>query len=261
MNTSQIYIAVSIAVLTSIALLVLFIGKSRRENRLTPLAGLAFGFVLAGILFGDDRLIGYSLLRIGVILAVTDMFKKSTSNNTVRLPTMLLVVLLLALGSPVYGASASPQLSSGIVAEEITFSSGKITLAGTLTLPSGDAPHSAVVLISGSGPQDHDGAIKTIPGYRPFAVIAEDLSRKGLAVLRYDDRGVGKSSGDYLAATESDFLKDAETALHYLVAREDITTGKVGVLGHSEGSMIAAIVAANNPRVAFVISLAGGAVD
>ncbi|MHC4329992.1 MAG: alpha/beta hydrolase family protein, partial [Planctomycetota bacterium] len=181
--------------------------------------------------------------------------------NTVRLPTMLLVVLLLALGSPVYGASASPQLSSGIVAEEITFSSGKITLAGTLTLPSGDAPHSAVVLISGSGPQDHDGAIKTIPGYRPFAVIAEDLSRKGLAVLRYDDRGVGKSSGDYLAATESDFLKDAETALHYLVAREDITTGKVGVLGHSEGSMIAAIVAANNPRVAFVISLAGGAVD
>ena len=79
MNVSQIFIAVSIAVLACIALLVFFIGKSRRENRLTPLASLAFGFVLAGILFGDDRLIGYSLLGIGVILAVIDMLKRSKS--------------------------------------------------------------------------------------------------------------------------------------------------------------------------------------
>ena len=85
MNTSQIFIAVSIAVLAIVALLVFFMGKSRKENRLTPLAGLAFGFVLAGILFGDDRLIGYSLLGIGVILAVVDIFRKSKSNGTVRL--------------------------------------------------------------------------------------------------------------------------------------------------------------------------------
>lgn len=176
-------------------------------------------------------------------------------------PTILLVVFLLALGGLTHGSSASAQLSSGIVTKEITFSNGETTLAGTLTLPSGDASHPAVVLISGSGPQDRDGAMKTIPGYRPFAVIAEDLSRKGLAVLRYDDRGVGKSSGDYLDANEPDFVKDAEAALHYLVRRKDIATGKVGVLGHSEGGMIAAMVAANNPRVAFVISLAGGAVD
>jgi hypothetical protein len=76
MNTSQIYIAISIAVLAVIALFVVFKGKSRKENRLTPLAGLAFGFVLAGIIFGRDRLIGYSLLGIGVILAVIDIFKK-----------------------------------------------------------------------------------------------------------------------------------------------------------------------------------------
>ena len=79
MNMSQIYIAISIVVLAAIALLVVFLGKSRKENRLTPLAGLAFGFILAGIIFGRDRLIGYSLLAIGVILAVIDMFKKLKS--------------------------------------------------------------------------------------------------------------------------------------------------------------------------------------
>ena len=76
MNTSQIYIAVSIVVLAAIALLVIFLGKSRKENRLTPLAGLAFGFILAGIIFGDNRTIGYSLLGIGVILSVIDIVKK-----------------------------------------------------------------------------------------------------------------------------------------------------------------------------------------
>ena len=84
MNTSQIYIAVSIAVLALIALFVLFRGRSRKENRLTPLAGLALGFILAGIIFGDDRVIGYGLLGIGVILAVADIFRKSKSNGTVR---------------------------------------------------------------------------------------------------------------------------------------------------------------------------------
>jgi hypothetical protein len=79
MNTSQIYIAISIVVLATIALLVIFLGKSRKENRLTPLAGLAFGFILAGIIFGDNRLIGYSLLGIGVILSVIDIFIKLKS--------------------------------------------------------------------------------------------------------------------------------------------------------------------------------------
>ncbi len=79
MNTSQIYIAISIVVLAAIALLVIFLGKSRKENRLTPLAGLAFGFILAGIIFGDNRLIGYSLLGIGVIIAVIDIFIKLKS--------------------------------------------------------------------------------------------------------------------------------------------------------------------------------------
>ena len=79
MNTSQIYIAISIVVLAAIALLVFFIGKSRKQNRFTSLAGLAYGFILAGIIFGDNRLIGYSLLGIGVSIAVIDMFKRLKS--------------------------------------------------------------------------------------------------------------------------------------------------------------------------------------
>lgn len=77
MSTSQIYIGVSVAVLAIVALLLFLVGKNRRRKRLTPLAGLAFGFILAGILFGENRLIGYSLLGVGVLLAVIDMFNKS----------------------------------------------------------------------------------------------------------------------------------------------------------------------------------------
>ena len=81
MNTSQIWIAISIVVLAVVAIFVFYVRKGRKENRLTPLAGLAFGFVLAGILFGDDRLIGYGLMGVGVILAVIDMFKRSIVNQ------------------------------------------------------------------------------------------------------------------------------------------------------------------------------------
>ena len=177
------------------------------------------------------------------------------------LPKILLAALSLAAGILMHGASVSAQPGIGPVTEEVTFNNGDIKLAGTLTLPSSGGSHAAVVLFSGSGPQDRDGATKTIPGYRPFAVIAEHLAHNGVAVLRYDDRGVGESSGEYIKATEPDFISDAETALRYLAGRKEIESKQVGVLGHSEGSLIAAKVAANNPQAAFVISLAGGAVD
>jgi hypothetical protein len=103
--------------------------------------------------------------------------------------------------------------------------------------------------------------MRVIPGYRPFALIAEHLTRNGFAVLRYDERGVGKSTGNYGAATEPDFIKDAEAAHQYLLSRRDIAAKRVGILGWSEGAMIAAIVAGKSPQVSFVISLGGGAVD
>jgi len=82
MNPSQIYIAISIVVLAIIALLVFFANKNKKDKKITPLAGLAFGFILAGIIFGDDRLIGYSLIGVGVILAIIDIIKKSSTTNS-----------------------------------------------------------------------------------------------------------------------------------------------------------------------------------
>ena len=156
---------------------------------------------------------------------------------------------------------AVAQAAGDTVSEEVTFANGNVTISGTMTLPASKGPHPAVILIGGSGPQDRDGAMRMIPGYRPFALIAEHLTRNGFAVLRYDERGVGRSTGNYGAATEPDFIKDAEAAFQFLLSRKDIAAEQVGVLGHSEGAMIAAIVAGKDPKVAFVISLGGGAVD
>jgi len=147
------------------------------------------------------------------------------------------------------------------VVEEVFFTNDDITLAGTLTLPPTRGPHPAVILISGSGPQNRDHEIATVPGYRPFAVIADKLTRHGIAVLRYDDRGVGESTGDPAVATSADFAADVEAALRYLRGREEISPEWIGLLGFSEGGMIAAMVAARTPEVAFVISMAGPAVD
>ncbi len=141
--------------------------------------------------------------------------------------------------------------------QPFTFTNGDVTLAGTLTLPEGEGPFPALLLISGSGQQDRDEAIPTVPGYRPFRQIADLLTRQGFAVLRYDDRGVGDSTGDALQATSADFADDAEAGLRALLADRNIDATRVGLLGHSEGGMIAAMIAARNADVAFVVSMAG----
>ncbi len=140
--------------------------------------------------------------------------------------------------------------------EEITFPNGKakISLAGTLTLPRGPGPFSAAVLLSGSGPHDRD---ESIVGHRPFLVLADHLTRKGIAVLRFDKRGIGKSTGDYANATTEDFAGDAEAALAYLKTRKEIDPKKVGLIGHSEGGMIAPLVAAHSSDPAWIVLLAG----
>lgn len=153
------------------------------------------------------------------------------------------------------------KLPTDYSAEDVTFTHSDITLAGTLTLPAKDGPHPAVILISGSGQQDRDEAIPIIPGYRPFQLIADHLTRQGIAVLRYDDRGVGQSTGDPSTATSADFAQDAEAGLTYLLSRPEINPKQIGLLGHSEGSLIAAMIAARNSNVAFVISMAGPAVS
>lgn len=145
--------------------------------------------------------------------------------------------------------------------EELTFENGDITLAGTLTLPEGDGPFPAVVLLSGSGQQNRDEELAIVPGYKPFRVLADTLTRQGIAVLRYDDRGIGKSGGDPTQATTIDFAADAEAAFEALQAHPEIDPKQVGVFGHSEGGIIAAMLAARRPDVAFVIGMGAPAVS
>ena len=138
--------------------------------------------------------------------------------------------------------------------EDITFTNSKagIKLAGTLTTPEGDGPFPVVVLISGSGPQNRD---EELMGHKPFLVLSDYFTRNGIAVLRYDDRGVGDSEGDFSTATSFDFANDADAAVAYLKSNFDFSA--IGLAGHSEGGVIAPIVANQSKDVDFIILMAG----
>jgi len=139
--------------------------------------------------------------------------------------------------------------------EEVAFDSAPgVRLAGTLTLPPGAGPFPAAVLITGSGAQDRD---ESLLGHKPFLVLADDLTRRGIAVLRYDDRGFAKSTGDFAKATTADFAVDAAAAAAFLRARPEIDPKRVGLIGHSEGGVVAPMVAATEPKIAFVVLMAG----
>jgi uncharacterized protein len=129
-----------------------------------------------------------------------------------------------------------------------------IHYSGTLTYPKSGGPFPAAILITGSGQQDRD---ETLFGHKPFAVIADYLTRRGYAVLRVDDRQIGKSTGDLIKATSMDFAGDVEVSLHELQKRNDINQKKIGLIGHSEGGLIAPMVASENPGIDFIILLAG----
>lgn len=127
----------------------------------------------------------------------------------------------------------------------------------TFTRPFSGNKFPTVILITGSGKQDRD---ENIFGHKPFAVIADYLTKNGIAVLRIDDRGMGKTSGDYETSTIADFAKDVETGIQYLKSRSDVDTKKIGLIGHSEGGIVAPLVAVGNKEVAFMILLAGSGV-
>ena len=128
-----------------------------------------------------------------------------------------------------------------------------VKLAGTLTLPGSNGPYSAVLLISGSGPNDRD---ELIWGHRVYLVIADYLTRRGIAVLRYDDRGVGRSTGDYDKATFEEFKRDALAGIEYLKTLPEINVKKIGIIGHSEGGAIAPMAASESPDVAYIVLMA-----
>jgi uncharacterized protein len=140
--------------------------------------------------------------------------------------------------------------------EDIIFENKKagINLAGTLTLPQKDSVFPVVILISGSGPQNRD---EELLGHKPFLVLSDFLTKNGIAVLRYDDRGTSLSKGDFKTATSADFATDVESAITYLKTRKEINKKKIGLIGHSEGGLIAPMVASKSKDISFIVLLAG----
>ncbi len=128
-----------------------------------------------------------------------------------------------------------------------------IKLSGTFTRPNQKGKYPVVVLISGSGRHDRDGSMMT---HRPFLVLSDYLTRKGIAVLRYDDRGFGESTGDFSKATTADFAQDVISAVHYLKSRNDINPNQIGLIGHSEGGIIAPLAANQTSDISFIVALA-----
>lgn len=142
------------------------------------------------------------------------------------------------------------------ISEDVKFRNEKanIRLAGTLTIPAGDGPFRAAILISGSGTQNRN---EELMGHKPFLVIADYLARNGITVLRVDDRGAGQSEAGTASPTTLDFASDVQAAFDFLKTRKEINPGFIGLIGHSEGGLIAPIVASVNHGVAFIISLSG----
>ena len=160
-------------------------------------------------------------------------------------------------GETVEAVTEEPDEPLPYAQEDFAFDNGSVHLVGTLTLPEGDGPFPAVVMVTGSGPQNRD---EELLGFRPFRIIADHLTRNAIAVLRYDDRGVRASSGDIASSTTSDFADDALAAIARLGRHPAIDAERIGIIGHSEGGVVAPMAAQRSSSVAFVVLLAGTSV-
>lgn len=176
---------------------------------------------------------------------------------------LLLLGISLAATIPSFAQSQikkprlqDPTLPYSYYTEEVSFRGKTDTavLSGTLSLPSKQGKFPVVVLISGSGPQDRN---EEVFNHRPFLVLADYLTHHGIGVLRYDDRGIGKSTGSFKTATSYDFAADASAAVDFLKKRKEIDIHNIGIIGHSEGGMIAPILATTRKDIAFIVLMAG----
>lgn len=153
-----------------------------------------------------------------------------------------------------------PKAPFKYTAENVKFKNNftdSITLAGTLTYPKEGTNFPAVILISGSGPQDRNSEIMN---HKPFLVIADYLTKNGIVVLRLDDRGTGESEGNYNETGLNGFVNDTKSALEFLKSRKEVNHTKIGLIGHSMGGVIAPIVASENPDISFIVLLAGSGI-
>jgi hypothetical protein len=223
---------------------------------------MANGLALAG-LARDGRTVNFSIPASGVSYRGTLDEQGGRMSGLWARPGSPDASVTFVRSAPAAGAAAprlrpqTPRAPFPYRAEEVAFDNVRapgVRLAGTLTLPPGRGPFPAAILISGSGPQDRD---ESIWGHKPFAVLADHLTRQGIAVLRYDDRGVAASTGAQDGATSADFATDARAALAYLRSRPEIDPRGIGLVGHSEGGLIGPLAAVEDEGVAYLVLLAG----
>lgn len=195
----------------------------------------AAGIIYQGNLNGDERIIG-TFTQAGQVFPL-DLSRIMPEKPVIKRPQ-----------EPV---KPYPYYCEDVVIHNIKDS---LSLAGTLTMPSKEGKFPAVILITGSGPENRD---EELFGHKPFLVLADFLTRNGIAVLRFDDRGTHQSTGDFSKATTADFAKDVACIADYLRNRKEIDQVNIGLIGHSEGGIIAPMVAAQNKNIAFIVLMAG----
>ncbi len=231
---------------------------------LMPQLGLSELPEAVGTLAADTMT--WTLYQVNVIGIAVDMAMAEQGGRTYLVMLMASpddfeglhdAVFLPALDALQPLASTAEAEDVPYIQEDVTFDNGDVTLAGTLTLPEGEGPHPAVVLVTGSGPQDRDESLAPVAAIKPFRLIADHLTRNGIAVLRYDDRGAGESTGDFTTSTIQDFATDAAAAIDFLASREDINAEQIGLIGHSEGGLVAAMLGSGDTDLAYIVALAG----
>ncbi|WP_017733443.1 alpha/beta hydrolase family protein [Nafulsella turpanensis] len=217
----------------------------------------AKGLPVDSVLLKGDSLI-LRMTRMGVTYSGklskdADSLSGHWKQGGFSIPLIMEKKEVVSLQRPQEPSTPLPYLS-----QEVNFENkaAGIKLAGTFTRPSAEGQYPAVVLVSGSGPQDRN---EQIMGHQPFLVLADYLTRQGFAVLRYDDRGFGQSEGAFIKANTEDFASDAAAAVDYLQYRPDVKAKHIGLIGHSEGGIIAPMVAAKGKPVSFIVMLAGPA--
>ncbi len=203
----------------------------------------------------QDSIISFQVTRLGV--NYTGVYHKKKNKIIGKFSQRGIITPLELQRNPVkINRPQEPEKPYPYNSEEVTFynKKDKITLAGTLTTPKNEKDFPTVILITGSGPQNRN---EEAMNHKPFLVISDYLTRNGIAVLRYDDRGVGESEGEYSKATSKDLSRDTEAAIKYLKSRKEIDKNKIGLVGHSEGGLIAPMIASNSKDVSYIVLLAG----
>jgi len=202
------------------------------------------------------KMSAYTIYYNGTYYADSNIIKGIFNQGAFSIPLNLSRTPIKA---PEVPARPQDPISFPYKQEEVVFKNPKSSnsLSGTLTIPTETKPGKLIILLAGSGPNNRNEELGAGINHRPFLVWSDFLTRNGYAVLRFDKRGIGKSTGDYGSAKTSDFASDAQAAIDFVQSRPDLKGLSLGLMGHSEGGILAPLLASRNPSVKFVVMLAG----